>query len=117
MDTLHTLDSRLKTMYVVVARTEHVHFQDTICFSEEDYFEFAYSNNYESLFSRWALSGFDPLYLPTTLRLDDSKHWTLDNLHLGTLGDAIDACPIASSEKAEKTSRDESKYGMDHTQD
>ena len=115
---LHTKSSRLKTLYVVVARATHLfNNKENVKFAEEEFFEWAYENNYESVFFKWAATDFKPEYLPVVGLLHKDEGWVLSNMRLVAMRDIISECDITSSAKAEKNTREESKYGEDPLKD
>lgn len=86
--------------------------KEDVKFSQEEFFEWAYENNYESVFFKWAATDFLPEYLPVVGLLDRSQPYVFGNMRLVAMRDVIADCDITSSSKAEKNTREESKYGQ-----
>lgn len=53
-------------------------------YTKEQLREWLYKNNFKKLYDNWVKSGYKKYKKPSVDRIDDFKHYSLDNIRLGT---------------------------------
>ena len=56
-------------------------------YTKDELKEFMYANGYKNLYGKWVDSNYEKMRKPSIDRLDDYKHYSLDNIQLTTWGE------------------------------